>query len=72
MSRTLNFGEGLRYLLLYNFIFVLPLIAILLVVSFGLSPETVNSWRVGSRRMLRLIIGIAMIAIGAVMISGWL
>jgi cytochrome c biogenesis protein CcdA/thiol-disulfide isomerase/thioredoxin len=72
MSKTLTFNEGLPYLLLYNFIFVLPLIAILLVVAFGLAPETVNSWRVGNRRILRLGIGLAMIAIGMVMLSGWI
>jgi cytochrome c biogenesis protein CcdA len=72
MSKTLTFNEGLPYLLLYNFIFVLPLIAILLVVAFGLAPETVNSWRLENRRLLRLGIGLAMIAIGMVMLSGWI
>jgi cytochrome c biogenesis protein CcdA len=72
MSKTLTFSEGLPYLLLYNFIFVLPLLAILLVVAFGLSPETVNSWRLENRRLLRFLIGVAMIAIGAFMLSGWM
>ena len=72
MSKTLTFSEGLPYLLLYNFIFVLPLIVILLVVAFGLSPEKVHSWRLENRRMLRLVIGLSMIAIGIVMLSGWL
>jgi cytochrome c biogenesis protein CcdA len=72
MSKTVTFSEGLPYLIMYNFIFVLPLIAILLIVSFGFSPETVNSWRVENRRVLRLGIGLAMIAIGVVMLSGWI
>jgi len=72
MSKTLTFGQGFPYLLLYNFIFVLPLIAILLVVAFGLSVEKVHSWRLENRRMLRLLIGLSMIAIGIVMLSGWL
>jgi len=72
MSKTLTFGQGLPYLLLYNFIFVLPLIAILLVVAFGLSVEKVHSWRLENRRMLRLLIGLSMIAIGIVMLSGCL
>lgn len=72
MSRTFTFSTGIPYLILYNFIFVLPLIVILLVVSFGLSPERVNSWRLEKRRLLRLAIGIVMVAIGAVMLSGWL
>jgi cytochrome c biogenesis protein CcdA len=72
MSKTLTFSEGLPYLLLYNLIFVLPLIAILLIVAYGLSPEKVNSWRLENRRLLRLVIGLAMIAIGVVMLSGWI
>ena len=72
MSKTLTFSQGLPYLLLYNFIFVLPLIVILLVVAFGLSPEKVHSWRLENRRVLRLVIGLSMIVIGIVMLSGWL
>jgi len=71
MSRTLTFSAGLPYLLLYNFIFILPLIIILLVVTFGLSPERVNSWRLENRRLLRLAIGIVMVAIGAIMLLGF-
>lgn len=72
MSKTLTISQGLPYLLLYNFIFVMPLIAILLIISFGLSPEQVNSWRLENRRMLRFIIGLVMIVIGALMLSGLL
>ncbi len=72
MSATFTFSQGLPYLILYNIIFVLPLIAILLVVSFGLSPEAINSWRLENRRLLRIATAVAMILIGAVMLSGWL
>ena len=72
MSKTLTFSQGLPYLLLYNFIFVLPLIVILLVVAFGISPEKVHSWRLENRRVLRLVIGLSMIVIGIVMLFGWL
>ena len=72
INSSMTFEAGLPYLLLYNLIFVLPLIVILLVVTFGLSPEQVNSWRVENRRLLRLIIGIVMVAIGVVMLLAWL
>lgn len=72
MSKNLTVAQGLPYLLLYNFIFVLPLIVILLIVAFGLPPEKVHLWRLENRRMLRLAIGFSMIAIGIVMLSGWL
>jgi cytochrome c biogenesis protein CcdA/glutaredoxin len=72
MSRSYTLMEGLPYLILYNFIFVLPLILILLLVAYGLSPERANEWRVRHRRTLRLIVGLAMIAIGVIIFSGWM
>jgi cytochrome c biogenesis protein CcdA len=72
MSRNYTLMEGLPYLVLYNFIFVLPLILILLLVSYGVAPERANVWRVRHRRTLRLIVGLAMIAIGVIIFSGWI
>jgi cytochrome c biogenesis protein CcdA/thiol-disulfide isomerase/thioredoxin len=69
MSNTLTLTQGLPYLLLYNFIFILPLIVILLIVVFGIPPERVNSWRLNNRRMLRLLVGIAMILVGVIILA---
>ena len=70
MSRSYTLLEGLPYLVLYNFIFVLPLILILLLVSYGVAPERANVWRIRHRRSLRLIVGLAMIAVGIIIFSG--
>jgi cytochrome c biogenesis protein CcdA len=72
MSRSYTLMEGLPYLILYNFIFVLPLILILLMVAYGLSPERANEWRVRHRRTLRLVVGLSMIALGIIIFSGWI
>ena len=64
--------EGLPYLVLYNIIFVLPLVLILCLVAYGIPPERANEWRVMHRRELRLVVGLAMIAIGGLIISGWI
>jgi len=61
--------QGVPYLLLYNAIFVAPLGAVLGLFYFGASPQKVDSWRLGNRRLLRLALGLAMIAIGAVMLA---
>jgi cytochrome c biogenesis protein CcdA len=71
MSRNYTLMEGLPYLILYNFIFVLPLILILVLVAYGVSPEKANEWRMRHRRTLRLIVGLAMIAIGVIIFSRW-
>jgi cytochrome c biogenesis protein CcdA len=72
MSRSYTLMEGLPYLILYNFIFVLPLILILLMVAYGVAPERANAWRVRHRRTLRLIVGLAMITLGVIIFSGWM
>ena len=68
MGREMTLIQGLPYLLLYNFAFVLPLIIVVLIVGFGLSPERAEAWRKEHRRTLRLFIGIVMIALGIAII----
>jgi cytochrome c biogenesis protein CcdA len=59
--------QAVVYLLIYNFIFVLPLLAILFAVYFGLSPEKVELWRREQKRWMRLAIGTILIVLGVVM-----
>lgn len=55
-------------LVLYNFIFVLPLIIILTIVSFGVSAESVKAWKDKQKKWMRLFIGLIMIALGIALI----
>ena len=59
--------QAVVYLLVYNVIFVLPLLAILFAVYFGLSPEKVELWRREQKRWMRLAIGTILIVLGVVM-----
>ena len=61
--------SGIFYLLAYNFIVVLPLIAILLLVIFGLSPEKLNSWRDERKSLLRIIVGVIMLVMGIIILA---
>lgn len=56
------------YLLLYNFIFVIPLLVILTVVYFGFSAKKVQAWKNKERKWMRLATGIIMIALGILLI----
>jgi len=71
MSRDLTLVQGLPWLILYNLVFVMPLIVILLVVAFGIPPEQADAWRIKHRRTLRLVVGIVMIALGIFILYGW-
>lgn len=72
LSSRMTFYEGLPYLLVYNLMFVVPLIAIILAVAFGLSPEKVDSWRDSNKKLLKIGIGLILIAMGLYILAGYL
>lgn len=56
-------------LLLYNFIFVLPLIVILLIVYFGVARvQDVKQWKQLNRNYMRLAVGLLLVVLGWVLI----
>ena len=55
-------------LLLYNFIFVLPLIVILFIISYGADADIVEAWRRKHRKLMRAVIGLTLIGLGAWMV----
>ncbi|NQT49705.1 GAP family protein [Candidatus Kuenenbacteria bacterium] len=60
--------QAFVYLIVYNIIFVLPLLVILLAVYYGLSPEKVDKWRKEKKKWMRLAIGLVLIGLGIVML----
>jgi hypothetical protein len=71
MLATLGTVDTAGYLLLYNAIFVLPMVAITLAIGFGVGEiDRVAAWRDEKVRFLHLVSGIVMIAIGAAMLVG--
>lgn len=67
--------QAMIYLLIYNFIFVLPLLIILLLIYFGASTLVMKKWRQEKRKWMNLASGLLMIFLGALLIwfyqSGW-
>lgn len=61
-----TFLSGFGYLLLYNLIFVLPLVVILLMAGDKVVVEKVSVWRKTNTRNMRLYGGLAMVALGIV------
>ncbi|WP_048152992.1 cytochrome c biogenesis protein CcdA [Methanolacinia paynteri] len=72
LSSQMTFYEGLPYLLVYNLMFIVPLVAIILAVAFGLSPEKVDSWRDSNKKLLKIGIGLILIAMGLYILAGYL
>ncbi|MCK9631518.1 MAG: hypothetical protein M0R30_07725 [Methanoregula sp.] len=71
MSQSMTMSAGLPWLLLYNIIFVLPLVLVTLLAAYGISPEKADTWRIEHKRFIRFVIGLIMIALGVVIFLGW-
>jgi cytochrome c biogenesis protein CcdA/glutaredoxin len=71
MGRDMTVMTGLPCLILYNLIFVLPLVLVTLLVAYGLSPKRAERWRTENKRIIRVIIGIILVALGLVILLGW-
>ncbi|WP_373840133.1 cytochrome c biogenesis CcdA family protein [Methanospirillum sp.] len=68
ISLRMTVGTGLGYLLIYNFAFILPLLVIIALVAWGLSPEQVSEFRVEQKRLIRIIIGCIMFFFAAIIL----
>jgi len=77
LSKTTTRSNGILYLLLYNAIFVLPLVAITLAVHFGFTTTArAERWRSARLGKLHLVSGAVMFLLGAGMLlavfMGWM
>jgi cytochrome c biogenesis protein CcdA len=64
---------ALPWLLYFNFIIVLPLIAITLIIYQGFTTaENVSQWKERNIKILHLIAGILLFAVGLSLLIGWL
>ncbi len=61
-----TYYTGVGYLFLYNLIFILPLVLILLVASDQTLLGKVQAWQQSERKAMRWGGGLAMILLGAV------
>ena len=63
-----EYARGIPLLLLYNLIFVLPLFFIVGLVYIGKTSKALEKWRKENRGLMRLGIGLFLLALGAYMI----
>lgn len=64
---TATYLKGFGYLVIYNLIFVLPLVVILFVVSNKVVLEKMKKWQQEKSRSMKLYGGAAMILLGALL-----
>lgn len=61
--------QAFLYLIIYNLIFVLPLLFILILVYCGASLTQLKFWRQKNRKWMNLSSGLLMISLGALLIA---
>ena len=70
LGSTATFHTALWMLLLYNLIFISPMILITFAVYKGLDPEKLEKVRKGKIKLLHLIAGLIMLGMGIVILLG--
>ncbi|MBS3151342.1 sulfite exporter TauE/SafE family protein [Candidatus Woesearchaeota archaeon] len=63
-----DYYAGIPLLLLYNLIFILPLFIIIGLVYAGKTSRALEKWRKKYRGLMRMLIGLFLIALGAYMV----
>lgn len=63
-----DLSSAVPMLLIYNFVFIIPLFVIIGISYFGTSSEALENWRKEHRGLMRLGIGIFLIILGLYMI----
>lgn len=63
--------SALPYLLIYNVMFVLPLLLILGAVYYGMEVEHLKSWKEAKKNWMKLGIGLLLLVLGIGMFLGW-
>jgi len=68
---TLNFMATIPWLILYNLIFIIPMIIITLIIYFGVSTtEKLSDWKERKIRYIHLITGLLLIGLGIGILTG--
>ncbi|HUX26896.1 MAG TPA: cytochrome c biogenesis protein CcdA [Burkholderiales bacterium] len=64
-----TYYTGAAYLVMYNLLFILPLVLILLIASDRTLLSKVQAWQQGERKVMRWGGGLAMVALGMVIFA---
>jgi cytochrome c-type biogenesis protein len=65
LSTQTTYWQGLSYLLIYNVMFILPLVVLLLALGNRRSVGALARWQAQNKRMVKGATGVVMVAMGA-------
>jgi len=62
-----TFMQGMAFLVIYNIMFVVPLIIILLVAGNKKVTEKITEWEKENKRKMKLVMGIVLLVLAAIL-----
>ncbi|NJD77829.1 MAG: hypothetical protein FIB08_12165 [Candidatus Methanoperedens sp.] len=68
LSIQTTLAQGILYLLIYNLMLIVPLVAVLLASSNRVVVDKMVAWQSANKKMVRLIMGLFMVAMGFVIL----
>ena len=71
LSQSMTFGKTIPWIIYYDIIFILPMIATTLIIYWGVSSaEKVSAWRDRNIKRIHLAAGIILILLGVAILTG--
>ena len=70
LANTMTRLSAIGYLLVYNVMFILPLIVIIFLVLKGLKAEHIEKWRESKKNIMKLVLGLLLLVLGVLMLVG--
>jgi len=70
LADTVTKAKAIGYLLMYNVMFILPLIVIIILVMKGLKTEHIEKWRDSKKNIMKLMLGLLLLILGVLMLTG--
>jgi len=70
LADSVSRAKAIGYLLMYNLMFILPLIVIIILVLKGLKTEHIEKWRSAKKNVMKLVLGLLLLLLGVLMLTG--
>lgn len=71
LANTGTRAAAIPHLLLYNLMFILPLIVIIFAVTLGMKAEHIENWRQKKKNVMKLVMGLLLLGLGLALLLGW-
>jgi len=68
LAANTTYLQGMFYLIVYNIMFVMPLVIILVATSSKRATNRISKWEQSQSKVLKLVLGVIMIALGLAII----